>query len=33
MILENVNYRRDVLAVMNMVKQGVFGEIVHARCG
>lgn len=33
MILENVNYRRDVLAVMNMVKQGLFGEIVHARCG
>jgi predicted dehydrogenase len=33
MILENVNYRRDVMAVMNMVKQGVFGEIVHARCG
>lgn len=33
MILENVNYRRDVMAVRNMVKQGVFGEIVHARCG
>lgn len=33
MILENVNYRRDVMAVMNMVKQGIFGEIVHARCG
>lgn len=33
MILENVNYRRDVMAVMNMVKQGVFGELVHARCG
>ena len=33
MILENVNYRRDVMAVMNMVKQGLFGEIVHARCG
>jgi predicted dehydrogenase len=33
MILENVNYRRDVLAVMNMVKQGIFGEVVHARCG
>ncbi|NOY95743.1 MAG: Gfo/Idh/MocA family oxidoreductase [Chlorobi bacterium] len=33
MILENVNYRRDVMAVLNMVKQGVFGEIVHARCG
>ncbi|NNJ89110.1 MAG: Gfo/Idh/MocA family oxidoreductase [Eudoraea sp.] len=33
MILENVNYRRDVLAVLNMVKQGVFGEMVHFRCG
>ncbi len=33
MILENVNYRRDVLAVLNMVKQGVFGELVHFRCG
>lgn len=33
MILENVNYRRDVMAVMNMVKQNVFGEVVHARCG
>lgn len=33
MILENVNYRRDILAVMNMVKQNVFGELVHFRCG
>ncbi len=33
MILENVNYRRDVLAVLNMVKQGIFGEMVHFRCG
>ncbi|WP_299583456.1 Gfo/Idh/MocA family oxidoreductase [uncultured Sunxiuqinia sp.] len=33
MILENVNYRRDAMAVLNMVKQGVFGEVVHARCG
>lgn len=33
MILENVNYRRDVLAVLNMVKQSVFGELVHFRCG
>ena len=33
MILENVNYRRDVMAVLNMVKQGLFGEVVHARCG
>lgn len=33
MILENVNYRRDILAVLRMVKEGVFGELVHFRCG
>lgn len=33
MLLENVNYRRDILAVLNMVRQGVFGELVHFRCG
>tara|TARA_R110002049_G_scaffold229642_7_gene401810 strand:+ start:1892 stop:3253 length:1362 start_codon:yes stop_codon:yes gene_type:complete len=33
MILENVNYRRDIMAVLNMVKQDVFGELVHFRCG
>ncbi len=33
MILENVNYRRDILAVLNMVKQNVFGEMLHFRCG
>ncbi|WP_430965548.1 Gfo/Idh/MocA family protein [Spongiimicrobium sp. 2-473A-2-J] len=33
MILENVNYRRDVLAILNMVRQNVFGELVHFRCG
>jgi len=33
MILENVNYRRDILAVLNMVKQDIFGELVHFRCG
>jgi predicted dehydrogenase len=33
MLLENVNYRRDVLAVLNMVNQEVFGELVHFRCG
>lgn len=33
MLLENVNYRRDILAVLNMVKQNVFGELVHFRCG
>ncbi|MDZ7614128.1 MAG: Gfo/Idh/MocA family oxidoreductase [Flavobacteriaceae bacterium] len=33
MILENVNYRRDIMAVLNMVRQDVFGELVHFRCG
>ncbi len=33
MILENVCYRRDVMAVLNMVREGVFGELEHARCG
>ena len=33
MILENVCYRRDVMAVLNMVRQNVLGEIVHCRCG
>lgn len=33
MILENVCYRRDVMAVLNMVRSGLFGELLHARCG
>jgi len=33
MILENVNYRRDVMAILNMVRQNVFGEMIHYRCG
>jgi predicted dehydrogenase len=33
MIMENVCYRRDVLAVLNMVRQGMFGELIHCRCG
>jgi len=33
MIMENVCYRRDVMAVLNMVREGVFGELIHARCG
>lgn len=33
MILENVNYRRDVMAILNMVRQNIFGELVHFRCG
>jgi predicted dehydrogenase len=33
MILENVNFRRDIMAVLNMVKQNLFGELLHFRCG
>ncbi len=33
MTLENVAYRRDVLAVLNMVRQNVLGEIVHLEGG
>ena len=33
MFLENVNFRRDVMAVLHMVKQQVFGEMIHYRCG
>lgn len=32
-ILENVCYRRDCMATLNMVRQGLFGEILHATCG
>lgn len=33
MILENVAYRRDVMAVLNMVRQDLFGEIIHLQGG
>ena len=33
MILENVCYRRDIMAVLNMVRDNVFGELLHFRCG
>lgn len=33
MMLENVCYRRDVMAVLNMVRQGVFGEVIHLQGG
>lgn len=33
MILENVCYRRDIMAILNMVRQNVFGELLHFRCG
>ena len=33
MILENVCYRRDVMSVLNMVKKGMFGELIHGQGG
>lgn len=32
-MLENVCYRRDVMAVMNMVRQGILGELIHLQAG
>jgi predicted dehydrogenase len=32
MMLENWSFRRDNLALLNMVRQGLFGEIVHCHC-
>ena len=31
--LENVCYRRDVMSILNMVKKGMFGEMMHLECG
>jgi predicted dehydrogenase len=33
MMLENVCYRRDVMAVMSMVRKGIFGELIHMQAG
>ncbi len=33
MVLENVCYRRDILAVYNMVRNGLFGELLHLQGG
>jgi len=33
MIMENVCYRRDVMAILNMVRTNQFGELIHCRCG
>lgn len=33
MVLENVCYRRDLMAVYNMVRKGLFGEILHLQGG
>jgi len=32
-MMENCNYDRFEMMVLNMVMQGVFGEILHAECG
>jgi predicted dehydrogenase len=32
MMLENWSFRRDNLAILNMIRQGVFGEILHCHC-
>lgn len=33
MFLENACYGRSGLAILNMVRQNVFGELLHCRCG
>ncbi len=33
MMLENVCYRRDVMAILNMVRQNLFGELIHLQAG
>ena len=33
MIMENVCYRRDVMAILNMVREGMFGELLHCQGG
>lgn len=33
MFLENCNFNREELCLLNMVKQGLFGEIIHMQCG
>jgi predicted dehydrogenase len=32
MMLENWSFRRDNLAVLNMIRKGYFGEMVHCHC-
>ena len=32
MMMENWSFRRDNLAVLNMIRQGLFGKIVHCHC-
>src|SRR5690606_38584156 len=32
-MMENCNYDRPEMMVLNMVRQGIFGEILHGECG
>lgn len=32
-MMENVNYRRDEMTILRMVRQGVLGELIHAEAG
>ena len=32
MMLENWSFRQDNLAVLNMIRQGLFGDIIHSHC-
>ena len=33
MFLENCNYGREEMALLNMTEKGIFGELVHLQCG
>jgi len=33
MLLENCCYYRDTMAILRMVRQGLFGELIHCQCG
>jgi hypothetical protein len=33
MMMENVCYRRDIMAILQMVRQGLFGELIHMQGG
>jgi predicted dehydrogenase len=32
-MMENCNYDREEMMILNMVKKGLFGDLIHARCG
>lgn len=33
MLLENYAFQRSAMAVLNMVRKGLFGELIHCQCG